>query len=112
MLDPLGGFYRIRDQYISYLETAFRIRDKGVAKERRELLESAGQLATEPLFEPIARYQPVSWTIDSIESDESSPLQKFESSIRSTVANILRAGMFDDNSISPYTHQVEMLKKK
>ena len=111
MLDPLGGFYRIRDQYISYLETAFRIRDKGVAKERRELLESAGQLATEPLFEPIARYQPVSWTIDNIESDESSPLQKFESSIRSTVANILRAGLFDDNSISPYTHQVEMLKK-
>jgi hypothetical protein len=27
MLDPIGGFHRIRDLYITYLETNFRIRD-------------------------------------------------------------------------------------
>ena len=48
MLDPLGAYIRIRDQYIRYLETAFRIRDKEVAAERRHLLEQPGQVSTEP----------------------------------------------------------------
>ena len=74
MLDPLGSFYRIRDQYIRYLETAFRIRDQAVSLERRRLMESPGQLATEPLFEPIARYQSVAWNMGNIDSSETSPL--------------------------------------
>lgn len=111
MLDPLGSFYRIRDQYIRYLETAFRIRDQTVSLERRRLMESPGQLATEPLFEPIARYQSVSWNVGNIDSSETSPLQKFNDPTRLTVANVLRAGLFDDDSIQPYTHQVEMLRR-
>ena len=110
MLDPLGGFFRIRDQYIRYLETAFRIRDTGVARERRHLLEQAGQIATEPLFEPIARYESVPWAVEHIDTDENSPLQQFSHDVRLAVANVLRAGLFDDNSIHPYTHQIEMLK--
>ncbi len=111
LLDPLGSFYRIREQYIRYLETAFRIRNKAVSLERRHLMEDPGQLATEPFFEPIARYQSVSWDMGSIESEETSPLQKFNERTRSTVANVLRAGLFDDNSIKPYTHQIEMLRR-
>ena len=55
MLDPVGGFERIRNQYITYLETAFRIRDSGVSAERRWMLEQPGALATEPFVEPIPR---------------------------------------------------------
>jgi hypothetical protein len=41
MQDPIGGFERIREFYVSYLDTAFRISDKGVAEERRRLLREA-----------------------------------------------------------------------
>ena len=32
MLDPIGGFDRIRDFFISYVETSFRIADRKVAR--------------------------------------------------------------------------------
>ena len=50
MYDPIGSFQRIRDQYLAYLETAFRISDPGVSSERRDLLEQPGHLCTEPLL--------------------------------------------------------------
>lgn len=37
MLDPIGGFGRIRDFFISYVETSFRISDSDVSKARRLL---------------------------------------------------------------------------
>ena len=112
MLDPLGSFYRIREQYIRYLETAFRIRNKSVALERRDLLETPGQLATEPLFEPIAKYESVQWEVSQIDKVEGSPLvENFDESTRTAVAKVLSAGLFDNTSIKPYTHQIEMLRK-
>ena len=53
MQDPVGAFERIRELYISYLDTAFRIGDESVAEERRLLLRRPGELCTEPLIEPI-----------------------------------------------------------
>ena len=68
MQDPIGGFERIRDLYITYTETAFRIRDLGVTKERRALLETPGTLCTEPLLEPIPRYE-ADYKIESLIHD-------------------------------------------
>ena len=34
MYDPIGGFARIRELYITYLETAFRIGHAGLSGER------------------------------------------------------------------------------
>ncbi|WP_039946881.1 hypothetical protein [Leptospira alstonii] len=51
MQDPIGTFIRIRDLYISYLETAFRIGDETIQKERRGLLKLPGTLCTEPIIE-------------------------------------------------------------
>ena len=45
MLDPIGGFRRIQDFFISYIETNFRIADPSVAASRRELLNSNGEFA-------------------------------------------------------------------
>ncbi len=57
MQDPIGCYLRIRDFYLTYLDTAFRIGNKEVALERRELLERPGTLCTEPYIEPIPRYK-------------------------------------------------------
>ena len=56
MYDPVGAFNRIRELYITYLETAFRISDAKVSAERRSLLEGAGALCTEPLLEPLPEF--------------------------------------------------------
>jgi hypothetical protein len=56
MLDPIGGFERMRDLYIAYLDTAFRVRRQSLLKRRRELLRTAGTLTTLPLIEPVPRY--------------------------------------------------------
>lgn len=111
MLDPLGSYIRIRDQYIRYLETAFRIRDKEVAAERRHLLEQPGQVSTEPLFEPIARYSPANWTIGEIGTHPESPLKVFLPKESAAASAVLQAGLFDDASIKPYTHQAVMLER-
>ena len=111
MLDPLGAYIRIRDQYIRYLETAFRIRDKEVAAERRHLLEQPGQVSTEPLFEPIARYSPVNWTIGEIGTHPESPLRVLAPKEAAAASAVLQAGLYDDASIKPYTHQAAMLEK-
>ncbi len=50
MLDPIGGYERIRDFYISYLDTAFRIRHEELADTRRDLLRRPGTLTTVPLL--------------------------------------------------------------
>ena len=46
MLDPIGGHHRLREFFIRYLDTAFRIRNEGLADERRRLLRQEGTLAT------------------------------------------------------------------
>ncbi len=55
MFDPIGGFNRMIDQFLSYLETAFRIDDPRVSARRRELLTTPGQLALDPIFEAVPR---------------------------------------------------------
>jgi hypothetical protein len=51
MHDPIGDCTRIRELYLSYLDTAFPIEDQEIVEERQTLLRSAGALCTEPLLE-------------------------------------------------------------
>ena len=52
MHDPVGVFSRTRELYLSYLDTAFRIEDPGLAEERQQLLREAGRMCTDPFLEP------------------------------------------------------------
>src|SRR4051812_2592885 len=66
MLDPIGNFHRIRELYLSYLDTAFRIGDPELAARRRELLCTPGTLCTEPLIEPIPRYRSAALRVEDL----------------------------------------------
>ena len=57
MIDPIGSFEKIRDFYIAYLDTEFRVIDEGLMEERQNIFRQPGMLATEPYFEPIPRYK-------------------------------------------------------
>ncbi len=46
----------IRDSYLRYIETAYRLSDDGVRGERRDILETPGIIFAEPLIEPVLPY--------------------------------------------------------
>lgn len=122
MQDPIGSFERIREFYISYLDTAFRIADTSVADERRRLLREPGTLCTDPLVEPIPRYEPWDDHIhDWVDNDLRQVLPAFTVEQRAAFVNVVLAGLFPSKHTTgekrrkalfrPYRHQVEMLRR-
>lgn len=122
MQDPIGGFQRIRDLYITYLETAFRIRDRGVSRERRALLERPDTFCTEPLIEPLPRYEAVDWLLHEVAGggDADVRLPGFDAAERAAFVDLALAGLLDSTPAGNgferrragfplYTHQVQML---
>lgn len=57
MENPYKIFGSIRDAYLRYLDSPFRLRYQALINERRELLDRDGQLYREPLYEPISPYE-------------------------------------------------------
>ena len=107
MYDPIGGFYRIRELYITYLETAFRIGEPAVSAERRALLEGAGTLCTEPLLEPLPRYRAVDWSLRELAHMDDGPLAHFSARDRQTLVRLLSSGLFEgDDRAFPATKLV------
>lgn len=120
MQDPIQAFDSIRDFYITYLETAFRIGDPGTQKRRRELLESVGTLATEPLIEPLPSYPESGVRIDSLREEPNGKewLPSFTAEERNAFIDLCLGGLLpasvEDKSkgrFSLYRHQLEMLRK-
>ena len=117
MLDPIGGFARIKDFFISYVETAFRISDQRTAQARRELLESDGALATAPFIEPVLRYRTNDRALEDLVNDDR--LHCLSAEGRDSFVELALSGLFDGlpatgrikrrSIVHPYSHQVEML---
>ena len=56
-VDPAGLDAAIREGYLRYYDTAFRLRDPSLMAERRSLLEAPGVILGEPLIEPVIPYE-------------------------------------------------------
>jgi DEAD/DEAH box helicase domain-containing protein len=110
MFDPVGGFQRIRELYITYLETAFRIADEGVSRERRALLETPGALCTAPLLEPLPRYRVVDWRLRDLMTNNKW-LTQFEPEARLAFIRLVSSGLFDSDEVRLYRHQALMLER-
>ncbi|KPH05039.1 DEAD/DEAH box helicase [Rhizobium acidisoli] len=123
MLDPLGAFERIRELYISYLDTAFRVRRPALAAERRRLLRTSGTLATVPFLEPVPRYRSSPLALEDLADLESSenPIGHLSKSGRRAFAELALSGLYPGlaaegevtrkSIFKPYEHQMEMLAK-
>ena len=111
MHDPIGSFLRIRELYITYLETAFRIENRAVAEERRALLEKAGALCTDPLIEPLPRYEAEDWIFADLPSIQGGPLDGFSDAAKRGFTDIILAGMFRRKGARLFKHQAEMLRR-
>lgn len=111
MFDPIGGFLRVREFYITYLETAFRIADEGVSRERRALLETPGMLCAAPLLEPVPRYKQVDWELRRLAEQSDGPLSDFPIEARKAFVRLAAAGLFDGDEVRLYQHQAQMLQR-
>lgn len=120
MKDPIQSFTALRNFYITYLETAFRIRDERVSRWRRELLEKPGTLCTVPYLEPIPSYAGPGTTVDQLSDDAPGTrwLPGFSASDRRAVTEVALAGLLPSakdasgrvrGRFGLYSHQLEML---
>ena len=125
MRDPIAEFERIRDFYLTYLDTAFRIADPYVQQERRRLLElyDPPTLCTEPLIEPIPRYETAGLRIDDLAGKSGDnwlpgfPGRERELFVRLSLAGLLPCEQRGDahsvgrGAFELYRHQLEMLQR-
>ncbi|NKN12302.1 DEAD/DEAH box helicase [Rhizobium laguerreae] len=119
MFDPIGGFNRMIEQFLVYLDTAYRIDDPKVSAMRRELLSMPGQLALDPIFEAVPRYETAGHGLEALVEDPEGKLPGFTRSQRLAFVELALAGLFDRDKKSaelkgaydPYLHQIQMLSK-
>lgn len=126
MLDPLGGHDRLREFFISYLDTAFRIRDEKLSTARGALLRETGTLTTSPFLEPVPRYETWSHKLEALLDDVSgNPLHAagFSRKAREAFVDLVLAGLLKgepaneggpllfQSRFKPYRHQIDMLER-
>ncbi|MGJ0625910.1 DEAD/DEAH box helicase [Xenorhabdus bovienii] len=120
MNNPLETFESIRDFYITYLETAFRIGSSDIQSERRALLEQQGTLCADLFLEPIPRYQHRGLTIGELRNDSHGQtwLPGFSVQQRAAFIDLCLSGLLPRDKTDPtkgrfnlYTHQLDMLKR-
>ncbi|MBY3144079.1 DEAD/DEAH box helicase [Rhizobium laguerreae] len=119
MFDPIGGFNRMIEQFLVYLDTAYRIDDPKVSAMRRILLSTPGQLALDPIFEAVPRYETAGQGLEALIEDPESKLPGFTKPERQAFVELALSGLFDRDKNSaeikgaydPYLHQLQMLTK-
>lgn len=119
MFDPIGGFNRMIYQFMAYLDTAYRIKDPEVADMRRSLLSQHGELALDPIFEVVPRYETWSAGLEALVRDDEGRLPGYSLEERRAFVELALSGLFDRDRTKadfvgvyrPYLHQVEMLSR-
>ncbi|MBO9127949.1 MULTISPECIES: DEAD/DEAH box helicase [unclassified Rhizobium] len=119
MFDPIGGFDRMIDQFLAYLDTAYRIDDVNVSQARRDLLSDPKQLALDPIFEVVPRYETSENGLEALLEDKDGILHGFSPQERNAFVQLALSGLFDRDDTTPelkgayppYDHQLKMLKR-
>ncbi|TPI70021.1 DEAD/DEAH box helicase [Mesorhizobium sp. B3-1-3] len=118
MFDPIGGFNRMIDQFLAYLDTAFRIDDVKVSAMRRQLLSDPKQLALDPIFETVPRYETWGRGLEALIND-AGKLPGFTAAERRAFVELSLSGLFErdrksvelKSAYEPYEHQIDMLSR-
>lgn len=124
MIDPIGGLERIREFWLSYLDTAFRIGDSDLKEARRELLRVPGTLATDAFLEPVPRYRTSEHPLEALTTlqGDANPLNHLPLAARRAFVELALSGLFpgkviDDPELrrasvfKPYSHQWSSLAR-
>ena len=101
--NPISTFTSVRDFYISYLETAFRIDHPEIQSIRRTLLEQAGTLSTEPYLEPMQKYLDCGVSVSDLkdEAEGTKWLPGFSQTQRDAFVSLCLAGLLPRSISDP-----------
>ena len=112
--DPIGAFEKIKQDYIRYFESAYKIADDQLNKERIDLLSRDNNIDKEPYIEILPKYSPASGV-----EDMSALIERFAETFggrelsrlffEEFIAKGLMKGLM--NGYKPYGHQIGMLEK-
>jgi Lhr-like helicase len=116
MQNPITSFYKIRESYLAYLETAFRIDDPSIQNARRKLLLEPGTLCADLFVEPLQRYSGAGTLEQVTDSDEFRNLG-FTPDVATLFRQLCLSGLLSSKELNGrrvsafplYTHQKEML---
>ena len=106
MIDPIGAFDTIRDNFILYVKTAFGTRFPSVEAEREALLRQPGVTCQEPWIEPLPIYQTSGKTVQDLSGEDLPDLSEHEIA---DFKSLVSCGLVGDYKL--HQHQVEMLKE-
>lgn len=106
-IDPIGVFERIRDNYISYYQTAFgtRFRDD-FERDKEDLLRQPTVICQEPWIEPQPQYKQGKKAQDFTKEDLANNLSEKEVDV---FKQFISCGLVGDFPL--YEHQLEMLRE-
>lgn len=121
MYDPIGAFERMRDFFVAYLDTAFKIRSPVVADARRQLLSTAGRMCAEAMIEPVLRYRSSPQRLEDM-IEQPGPLEGLSREAQIAFTELAGSGLFDGEPVvgrpwsrrpayAPYEHQAKMLER-
>ena len=115
LIDPLGAFERVRDNFILYVQTAFRTRFPSLERDREALLRRFGEFHQMPFVEPRFKYPGFRTLVWDERADAPPPLDAadtpgLEGRCREAFLALLQAGLFRGANPALYRHQVQMLR--
>ena len=108
LINPVRAFYDIKDQYIKYIQTAFRTRYPSFEAEREKLLNQDKVLYREPWIEPLPIYKDSGHKVSDLGPDE---LPGLNTIAIERFKKLISLGLINNPNIKLYSHQEEMLKK-
>lgn len=108
MQDPIGTFDTIKDNFIRYVQTAFKTRFPAIEEERAALLRQAGTFYQEPYIEPMPKYAPAKRISELTLADLGNPTNFDEQRLTKFKALAL-CGLVRDFPL--HSHQLAMLRR-
>lgn len=107
MRDPIGSFLEIKENFIRYIQTAFRTNSENIEEERYRLLNTDKVLYRMPWIEPLPDYLSSGKKIDELTIDDFDDNLSIEE-LR-MFKELVKNGLVDENN-KLYSHQAKMLK--
>ncbi|MBT2558138.1 DEAD/DEAH box helicase [Hymenobacter sp. ISL-91] len=111
MTDPIGSFDTIRDNFIRYVETAFRTKFDAagdIEDQRNDLLNKDRVLYRQPWAEPLPEYKSSNKNVAALEAAN---LPGMNAEQQKLFKGMIQAGLIDNPEIELYEHQVVMLRE-
>src|SRR6185369_9283929 len=108
MTDPIGSFTAIRENFIRYVQTAFKTRFTDIESERETLLRLPGTFYQDPYIEPMPKYAQSKKLKNITLADLGNPPGFTEASLERLKGLAMR-GLIGNFPL--HSHQMEMLKR-